>query len=63
MPNEHNIRRELEESIRDYKMNQEHFEMAIKNMAEQMFFAYKEYIKAGFSEQQAFDLVKTRGIC
>lgn len=62
MDNNNDIRKEVEKGLQAYTANKEHFEMAMKNLAEQMFVLYRAYIEKGFTEQQAFELIKARGL-
>jgi len=55
-------RRQLEESMMNMRANEEHFEMAANNIARLFYQRYMALQEAGFTEQQAFEIVKTRGL-
>lgn len=55
-------RHELENAIRSYRSNVEHFEMSIKCTSEALYMRYKALIKAGFTAEQAFEIIKARGL-
>ena len=55
-------RQEMENVLLSYDANKEHFEMMLMNMAELFFKRFTTLQKAGFTEQQAFEIVKARGL-
>jgi hypothetical protein len=55
-------RRNMEAAFKNMEVNEEHFEMGARKIAEMYYCRYKALKDAGFSEDQAFDIVKARGL-
>ncbi len=55
-------RKEMENTLNNFKANEEHYEMMLKNFDKMFYMRYKSLIEAGFTENQAFELVKARGL-
>lgn len=62
MDEDNKIRKQLENSIKEYRANEEHFEMIIRASAEMLFMRFGYLVKAGFTETQALDIIKARGL-
>lgn len=56
------LRKGLEDGVKAMKANQEIIEMGFNEQAKMLKSVYDAYIKAGFNEDQAFELIKTRGM-
>jgi len=48
--------------LSDYARNQEITEEATKQVCQLFYYRYQAFIEAGFSESQAFELIKLRGL-
>ena len=55
-------RAEIEHAVGSLRRNQELLEMGIKPIAQMYFTRYKALLEAGFTEEQAFQLVLHRGM-
>jgi len=55
-------RKLTEELMKTYKINKEVNEQAWIEISKVMYFRYQTYIEVGFTETQAFELVKYRGV-
>jgi len=55
-------RKNMEEQIKNFQTNEEHYEMLMSNMSKILFIRYKTLIASGFSDEQAFEIVKSRGM-
>jgi hypothetical protein len=53
-------RTEIEEALMEHKSNKEVMEMVNNEYAAELFYLYKAYIEKGFTESQAFKLIKIR---
>lgn len=60
--NPEETRKDLENELKNFSANQEHYEMMMNNLSKMMFMRYKALIEVGFSEQQAFEIIKHRGL-
>jgi hypothetical protein len=59
-PNE--MRQELESALSNIDINQEHMKMLTDKQSKMFYERYKSLIDSGFSKEQAFELVKDRGL-
>jgi len=57
-----NQREELAKFLKESRGNIEITEMALKQYSELFFYKYQTLITVGFTEEQAFELVKHRGL-
>jgi len=55
-------RKKMERALDDFKANQEHSEMMYVEMARIVYQGYTCLIKAGFTQEQALELIKARGL-
>jgi hypothetical protein len=56
------IRKDLEESIKDLRGNSDLFDMMHTETSQSLFTRYQALIKAGFTENQALEIIKARGL-
>lgn len=56
------VRKRIERQMQDFQANREHFEMALRQMAEAYRARFLSLVRAGFTEEQALEIVKARGL-
>lgn len=52
----------LEQMLRNFEANREHFEMTTRHFATLYWLRFQALVAAGFTEAQALDVLKARGI-
>lgn len=55
-------RKEIEHAMQLFETNRDHFDMSQKQMAIMYFVRYTMLCEAGFTEEQALEIVKARGL-
>ena len=55
-------KKEMEECLKHIQITKEVTEMSMKEMAMMMFNYYKALHESGFTEEQAFEIIKFRGL-
>jgi len=55
-------RNSIEEALHNMSINGEHFDMLMKNQSKMFYKRYTSLVEEGFSECQAFEIVKHRGL-
>ena len=61
-PTPDDVRREIESALKISRANEELVEMAHTDLAKLYWFRYKALCEVGFSEAQALDILKARGL-
>ena len=62
LPSPGQSRKQIEEAIKNYEVNSETIEMGLGKQAEITFTYFKKLVEAGFSETQAMEIIKARGV-
>jgi hypothetical protein len=55
-------RKGMEEALTRLKINAETYENCMKQTSQFYFLRYRQLVEVGFTEQQAFEIVKYRGM-
>jgi len=55
-------RKEIEHAMQLFETNRDHFDMSQRQVAIMYFVRYSMFVEAGFTEEQAMDIIKIRGL-